>query len=86
MSRREVVEIKCDRCNRLEIQSKDEVSPERVKELTCTYGKETLVFKDLCRTCKKTVENIFSRLRRDPEKKESTTSKNPVGQKKTTAN
>jgi hypothetical protein len=67
MARREVVEIQCDRCGKIETQSKNEVSDEHVHEFQGAFRGELVTFADLCKRCRGTVENIFSRLLREKE-------------------
>ena len=60
MSRREVVEIVCDRCKRTDIRPPEEVQEDPV--LSVTFKGETVTYDDLCRRCDDTLGNMFKRM------------------------
>ena len=80
MSRREVLEIVCDRCQKKDLQTKDQLSDE--PELVATFRGQKTEYKDLCIRCRDAVMGYFNRMtKRDDEEKKSevaaTTVENP---------
>jgi len=72
MARREVVEIICDRCKRVETQSPSSV-PDKEKvaqELLIDFHGKKVVYEDLCRKCRKTVGNYYDKITKAPEEEE----------------
>lgn len=76
MARREVIEIQCDRCSKVETQAKDEI-PDNTKsdgsaqpELLVRYHGKKTVYDDLCRKCRRTVENYLKRILMIEDEKE----------------
>ena len=64
MARREVLEVTCDRCGRIETQStgdapKGEGAP---CEISVTFHGETQSFEDLCKRCRGAVKGYFERI------------------------
>ena len=69
MARREVLEIVCDRCQKKDLQTKDQLSEE--PELVATFRGQKTEYKDLCLRCRDAVMGYFTRMtKRDEEKKE----------------
>ena len=74
MSRRQVVEVKCDRCNRVETQGSDKDSIKRGpdgEELSVTFHGNTTQYEDLCLRCRSAVENYFRSMTKQTEEDES---------------
>lgn len=68
MARREVIEIVCDRCNKKDLQQKEQLSEE--PELVATFLGQKTEYKDLCVKCRDAVKGYFSRMtKRDDEEK-----------------
>jgi len=69
MARRDVVEVTCDRCGRVETQlSTDAKKPEGTTyEVEVTFQGETVKFEDLCRRCRDAVKGYFTRLTKKAE-------------------
>jgi len=85
MARRDVVEITCDRCNRVETQLTGEVArrDDMKYELTASYHGETIQFEDLCHRCREAVKGYYNRIAKKaddqlPTPKESSDSPAPV--------
>jgi hypothetical protein len=62
MARRNVIEVKCDRCSRKETQDSDEIPKEQGPEFEAAFHGEKIVFNDLCRRCREAVKGYFSRV------------------------
>lgn len=60
MATREVVEIRCDRCKRVEYRDIQEVAAGPL--LVLTWSGVTLTFKDLCEPCIKTIKNYVNKV------------------------
>lgn len=60
MARRQVLEIHCDRCGRLENQVPD--SPVTEKEFSLTFRGNKVTFQDLCGSCRKSLANYVQRI------------------------
>lgn len=61
MARRDVVEVVCDRCGRVETQSSDDKGgPET--EVSVTFRGETHSYDDLCKRCRNAVKGYFDRI------------------------
>lgn len=74
MARREVIEIICDRCKRVETQAPSSV-PDKEKvaqELIINFHGKKVVYDDLCRKCRKTVSNYYDKIIKAPEEEEPT--------------
>ena len=68
MARREVLEIVCDRCQKKDLQTKEQLSEE--PELVATFRGQKTEYKDLCIRCRDAVMGYFNRMtKRDEEKK-----------------
>jgi hypothetical protein len=71
MARREVVEVKCDRCKKVETQNKDEIASSSnitaPPEFTLHYGQKSVTYQDLCRGCRKAVGNYVKKLAMEDE-------------------
>ncbi len=59
MARREVIEISCDRCKRIETQGKTKEDIPR-PEFTITLRGKTTSYEDLCKRCRDTLANCYS--------------------------
>lgn len=75
MARREVLEVTCDRCERVETQTKSEAKkPEGVTlELKVNFRGEAAEYEDLCRRCRDAVGSYYAKIvkkvvDKDPEK------------------
>lgn len=80
MARRQVVEIQCDRCSKVEHQTDSEIKELDELELRIQYKGTTHQFSDLCRRCRGSVENLVNRLLKAYETdKDDVPTKNPVG-------
>jgi len=68
MARREVLEIVCDRCQKKDLQTKEQLSEE--PELVATFRGQKTEYKDLCIRCRDAVMGYFNRMtKRDDEEK-----------------
>ena len=65
MARREVLEVKCDRCGRRDLQEKSQLIDE--PELIVTFRKQKFEYKDLCTRCREAVEGYFRRMTKQEE-------------------
>lgn len=61
MARQEVVQVKCDRCKRVELQP-ILVTPKIQPDFEARFENKRLVYEDLCSYCRKTVESVWDRL------------------------
>lgn len=61
MARREVVEVTCDRCGRVETQASNDKGDSE-NEVSVTYHGETHSFEDLCKRCRSAVKGYFERI------------------------
>ncbi len=71
MARKNVVEINCDRCERVEY-----LDPETTKMalgLELSFQGEELVWPDLCSACHKAVGNYIKQIKRETKKDEPET-------------
>jgi len=69
MARREVLEIKCDRCGRVETQGKEEIlSLPTGGEFAAKFHGQEVRYPDLCRGCRQAVANYWKKivLEQDP--------------------
>lgn len=69
MARREVIEVRCDRCSRVETQNKDELpdyvgkSEEKGKyEFSIKFRDKRVTYGDLCRRCRRTLSNHYQKI------------------------
>jgi len=63
MARREVVEVTCDRCGRVETQASSEAPKGDVEnEVSITFHGETHSFEDLCKRCRSAVKGYYERI------------------------
>jgi hypothetical protein len=65
MARREVIEVKCDRCGRPDLQEKGMLIEE--PELIVTFRKQKFEYKDLCTRCRDAVGGYFKRMTKQEE-------------------
>jgi len=81
MARREVVEIICGRCGKVETQTADEL-PEKEGgnkfEFQLRFQGKKLAYDDLCRRCRRTLENYVEKIVMPPAKDKEEV-KNPAG-------
>lgn len=81
MARRDVVEVTCDRCGRVETQTSTETTKPDKYEVSVTFHGETVSFEDLCKRCRDAVKGYFTRLAKKPDeakpKKDNVTSIDP---------
>lgn len=84
MARREVIEISCDRCKRLETQAKGDRSKltegDSHEFKISLHGKETS-YEDLCKSCRKTLSNYYDKIikaKMDPIEKKTIPKVAPV--------
>lgn len=72
MARRQVVEIKCDRCDRVENQEGTAIPTGMDDELTVTFHGKSIKYHDLCKRCRDACENYFKAMikQAEPAKKE----------------
>ncbi len=64
MARREVVEVTCDRCGKVETQSSD-VAPkgeDAKDEVLVIFHGEKASFEDLCKRCRSAVKGYYERI------------------------
>lgn len=64
MARRDVVEVTCDRCGRVETQHSGEVARkgEMKFEVTVNFHGELCSFEDLCKRCRSAVRGYYERI------------------------
>lgn len=79
MARRKVVEIRCDRCDRVEHQQESEISSDEVPELELSVRGEKVTYQDLCRRCRSSVENYVNRLKMLYDRPDEDEGKKPTG-------
>jgi hypothetical protein len=79
MVRRQVIELKCDRCNRVENQDSYTLPAGVTKELTITLHGKTVEYIDLCKRCRDAIQNYYNSITKQevPEKKPETTPEVP---------
>lgn len=71
MARREVIEVTCDRCGKVETQTTSELRQDVSSELAVTFHEETVSFGDLCRRCRVAVDGYFKKLVKKAEEEKS---------------
>lgn len=69
MGRRKVVEITCDRCGRIETQTEKELYDNPPEFHVAFHGKVT-EYGDLCRMCRRALQNGVAKLIKDEGKEE----------------
>jgi len=72
MARRQVIELACDRCGRVETQPlKGDGKDERPRyELEVSFHGQEVKYEDLCRRCRSACENYFKNMTKQPEPEE----------------
>jgi hypothetical protein len=61
MARQEVVQLRCDRCKRVELVPP---TPKKDKpDFEARHGEERVVFEDLCFRCQQAIKNIWTDLK-----------------------
>lgn len=78
MAKREVLEVTCDRCGRVETQPKADVHAE-VEFFMRVHGEE-VKYDDLCKRCRESLKNYAAKIRREvkEETKEDNAPEPPV--------
>ena len=76
MARREVVEVVCDRCKRVDIQTKEDKKG-AAAELEISFQGEKHSYEDLCRRCRDAVKNYYLRITKQDEEPEKAAEKPP---------
>ena len=73
MARREVIEVVCDRCKRVETQAPNAVvKPEGEKnEFYLQFHGKITSYEDLCSGCRKALRNYLDRMLFEPKSKET---------------
>jgi len=66
MARRQVVEIVCDRCGKLENQIPEGSAP-AAPELDLVFRGGKLTYQDLCQNCRKAVANYIQKISKEGE-------------------
>ena len=85
MARREVVEVTCDRCSKTETQNKDEAASDK-PEFTLYFGLHELIYQDLCRGCRRALENYIKKITmEEPDGKKHTAKKEVLADTPTTS-
>lgn len=69
MARRQVLEIQCDRCNRVETKPVAANSGDAACVLTVTFKGKTISYEDLCTKCEKAVEGYFKNMTMQKDEK-----------------
>jgi hypothetical protein len=57
MARAEVVQIRCDRCKRVELVPKG--PPKERPDFEARFADQTLVYDDICPRCSQTMQNLW---------------------------
>jgi hypothetical protein len=70
MSRRPVVEIKCDRCKRSENRDPATLPAQGQKSLIVSFKGQKIEYDDLCTKCETAVENYFKSMTKQLEEPE----------------
>lgn len=65
MSRRDVIEVKCDRCERTEVQTSQEMPKGPGPEFEGIFQGKKVKFSDLCRVCRKAVAGYYTRIAKE---------------------
>lgn len=87
MARKQVLEVICDRCKRVETQEFDQ-NPKAhsggdVDEMVLRFHSRTIKYGDLCIRCRKAVEGYIKQIAKEVEPKpKEDTNKAPAAQKK----
>jgi hypothetical protein len=59
MARQEVIQVRCDRCKRVELQASSGVAKAQ-PDLDCRFGDKRLVYDDLCSHCRETIQRLIT--------------------------
>ena len=70
MARKQVVEITCDRCQRVENQEVLTAAPTD-KELSVSFHGQFFEYQDLCRRCRDACGNYFRSITKQPEEEKA---------------
>lgn len=81
MGRREVIELECDRCGRVQTQGKSEVFDGEGGEFSFTFRGKTVTYTDLCKTCRGTITNYVDRISKVTPGEKPTATKDKKGGK-----
>lgn len=69
MARRQVIEVKCDRCGKTETQENRNHSGASVPtEMTVSFQGKTVSYEDLCTRCRGACEGYFKSITKQTEK------------------
>lgn len=61
MARQEVIQIRCDRCKRVQLLPKQE-HPKTIPDFEARFFDKKLLYEDLCSLCKETIQNLWEDL------------------------
>ena len=73
MARRQVIELSCDRCGKVETQPVVEQTRASKFELEISFNGQEVKYEDLCRRCRSACENYFKNMTKQPEPEEEKT-------------
>ena len=62
MARREVLEILCDRCKKVEVVPKEVGGRENKQALSMTYYGQPVTYGDLCKRCRGALDSYFKKI------------------------
>lgn len=62
MARREAIEVTCDRCGKVEIQTSGDLWTGKGTLFEGSFEGNAAVYEDLCKTCRKAVRNLYARI------------------------
>lgn len=65
MARRQVIEIICDRCGKMENQAPDSPKEEGKAEFKVFFEGKKVAFDDLCERCRKALRNYVEKIARE---------------------
>lgn len=75
MARRPVVEIKCDRCGRVENRDTGVLPKDGQKALSVTFKGQKVEYDDLCSRCDSACENYFKSMTKQIEEPDKASEK-----------
>ena len=62
MSKREVIEVLCDRCKKVEVVSKESVKGGNEPEFALKFNGKQATYTDLCSRCRETLSGLYKKL------------------------
>lgn len=71
MARREVIEITCDRCGKVETQTKSEIWTGTTPLFKGSFEDGEVSFTDLCKVCRRALTNLWARIKRESTEEEA---------------